>query len=432
MRNRSQGTTGIKGIVMLTTSDESPEFPIYLDALRVRGELSYRLRQQSLLAEFSRAALQTRDLQGILQRATELCARGLDAPFAKAMEFIPEQKRLVVRAGFGWAPNAIENVSFAAEDDSPAGHAYRTGQTVVSNHLQSEARFQIPGLLADHGVKRAINVLIERGGHGERFFGVLEVDSPHPGRFDQADADFLSGFAGLLGIAIERQRSDARLQEALDYQALLTREMSHRVKNSLSSVVAIIRVQSRSTPSEDVRVALEEAGSRIATIAEVHDHLWRGSTIGFVDLAKFMIDFCSRLQGAAGAHVLNCRADPMLPSADHAIPLGLLVNELVTNAVKHAYPEGSGAIDISAREIEGCLNLEVSDQGVGLPEGFDIDQPRTSLGFKVIAGLVRQLHGQLTIASNEPTGARFLFELPILPERRNTPAASAHERNETL
>jgi hypothetical protein len=65
--------------------------------------------------------------------------------------------------------------------------------------LQYETRFQTPRLLADHGVKRAINVPIERGGHGKAFFGVLEVDSPDPGRFDQADADFLAGFAGLLG-----------------------------------------------------------------------------------------------------------------------------------------------------------------------------------------------------------------------------------------
>ena len=117
-----------------------------------------------------------------------------------------------------------------------------------------------------------------------------------PGRFDQADADFLASFAGLLGIAIERPHSDAMLQDALDYQALLTRKMSHRVKNSLTLVVGLLRLQSRSAQLGDVRSALEEAGSRVATIAQVHDHLWQGSRIGFVDLADFMNDFCRRLQ----------------------------------------------------------------------------------------------------------------------------------------
>lgn len=414
---------------MLTPLNESLAFPIFLEAPRVRDELSYRLRQQSLFGEFSRAALQTRDFQTILQRATELCARGLDARFAKVMEFLPDQERLMVRAGFGWTSDAVENLSLATDDGSPSGYAYRTGQTVISNHLDAETRFQMPRLLSDHGVKRAINVLIERGGHGATYFGVLEVDSPDPGHFDQADADFLSGFAGLLGIAIERQQSDARLQDALDHQGLLTREMSHRVKNSLASVVGLLRVQSRNTHSDEVRSALEEAGSRVQTIAEVHDHLWRGSRIGFIDLADFMNEFCSRLHGAAGANVLNCRADPMLLSADHAIPLGLLINELVTNAVKHAYPDGSGLIDISAREIAGCLHVEVSDHGVGLPQGFEIDQPRTSLGCKVITGLVRQLHGHLTVASNKPKGAHFLFELPILPEREPTRDGLRKQRN---
>jgi two-component system, sensor histidine kinase PdtaS len=117
----------------------------------------------------------------------------------------------------------------------------------------------------------------------------------------------------------------------------------------------------------------------------------------------------------ASRHALHCHADPMLLSADHAIPLGLLINELVTNAVKCAYPEGAGAIEVNAREMEGHLHVEVSDQGIGLPDGFDID-PRASLGFKVITGLVRQLQGHLKVVSNNPKGTHFPLDLPILPK----------------
>src|ERR1700694_697033 len=223
---------------------------------RSREELPYRLRQQSLLGEFGRSALQTRDIAQILQRATELCAQGLDAPFAKDLEYMPDEKRLLVRAGVGWTPDTIGNVSLGIDMESPAGYAFHTAQIVISNHLQEETRFRTPKLLADHGIKRAINVLIARGGEGHLPFGVLEVDSPESGQFDVADADFLAGFAGLLGIAIERQHADAELREALDHQAMLTREMSHRVKNSLASVVGLLRVQSRSAQSEEVRNAL--------------------------------------------------------------------------------------------------------------------------------------------------------------------------------
>lgn len=401
---------------MQLSVEAAPELLQFPAVLLDRNELPYRLRQQSLLGEFGRIAMQTREFRQILQRATELCAQGLQARFAKVLEYLPDENRLMVRAGVGWASDTIDTVSLAADIGSPAGYAYQTGETVISNHLEAETRFRTPQLLADHGVRRAIDVMIERGGDGKAFFGVLEVDSADPGQFDQADADFLAGFAGLLGIAIERQQADAKLQEALEHQALLTREMSHRVKNSLTSVVGLLRVQARSAQSQDVKNALENASLRVATIAQVHDHLWRGSQIGFIDLADFMSELCKKLKGTTGRFALHCHADSMLLSADHAIPLGLLINELVANAVKYAYPEGAGAIEVNAREIEGHLRVEVSDQGIGLPNGFDIDQPRASLGFKVITSLVRQLRGHLKFVSNNPKGTHFLLDLPILPK----------------
>lgn len=394
--------------------EASPEPAGTSSALLSRDELPYRLRQQSLLCEFGSIAMQTRDFRKILQRATELCSIGLQAPFVKVLEYQPDENCLKVRAGVGWAPGTIDSASLTADIGSPAGYAYQTGASVISNHLEVDTRFRTPRLLADHGIRRAINVLIRKGGEGQAFFGVLEVDSADPGQFDQDDANFLAGFAGLLGVAIERQQADARFQDALQHQALLTREMNHRVKNSLTSIVGLLRVQARSAESQDVKNALEDASLRVSTIAEVHDHLWRSSHIGYVELADFMAKLCKKLRGHTGKHALHCHADPMLLSADHAIPLGLLINELVTNAVKYAYPEGSGDIEVSAREIDGHLHVEVSDHGAGLPEGFDIDQPRASLGFKVVSGMVRQLRGHLTL-SNDRTGTRFLLDLPILP-----------------
>ena len=378
-----------------------------------RQELPYRLRQQSLLGEFGRTALQTRDIGQILQRATELCAQGLETPFAKVLEYMPDEKRLLVRAGVGWAPGTVGHVSLGIDLESPAGYAFHTAQIVISNHLQEETRFRTPKLLSEHGVRRAINVLIARGGEGHLPFGVLEVDSPDSGQFDLADADFLAGFAGLLGIAIERQQADAELQGALEHQAMLTREMSHRVKNSLASVVGLLRVQSRNAQSEEVQNALKDAASRITTIAQVHDHLWRSTRIGFVDIADFAGELCSKLQETALGHKVSCTFGHLMMSADKAIPLGLLINELVTNAAKHAYPGGSGEIQVSGERRGADLHVEVSDDGTGLPKDFDIDQPRASLGFKVIKSLLAQLEGRIAVASNTPKGATIQLSVPL-------------------
>ena len=377
-----------------------------------REELPYRLRQQSLLGEFGRAALQTRDIGQILQRATELCAQGLEAPFAKVLEYMPDVKRLLVSAGVGWASGTIGQVSLGVDLESPAGYAFQTGQMVISNHLQEETRFRTPKLLSDHGIRRAINVLIARGGEGNLPFGVLEVDSPASGQFDVADADFLAGFAGLLGIAIERQHADADLREALDHQAMLTREMSHRVKNSLASVVGLLRVQSRSSESEEVRDALKDAASRITTIAQVHDHLWRSTKIGFVDIADFAGELCRNLQQTV-SHTVSCTFGHLMISADKAIPLGLLINELVTNSAKHAYPGGSGEIRVSGERRGPDLHVEVSDQGIGLPKDFDIDQPRASLGVKVIKSLIAQLEARIAGAANAPKGVTVKLDVPL-------------------
>ncbi len=377
-----------------------------------RQELPYRLRQQSLLGEFGRTALQTRDIGQILQRATELCAQGLETPFAKVLEYMPEEKRLLVSAGVGWGPETIGQVSLGVDLESPAGYAFHTGQIVISNHLQEETRFRTPKLLSDQGIKRAINVLIARGGEGHLPFGVLEVDSADSGQFDLADADFLAGFAGLLGIAIERQQADAELQKALEHQAMLTREMSHRVKNSLASVVGLLRVQSRSAQSEEVQNALKDAASRITTIAQVHDHLWRSTRIGFVDIADFAGELCRKLQETLACKI-DCDFDHLMIPADKAIPLGLLINELVTNAAKHAYSDKSGEILVGGEGRGAELHVVVADQGVGLPADFDMDQPRASLGFKVIKSLLTQLNGRIAFASNEPKGTTIQLDVPL-------------------
>jgi two-component system, sensor histidine kinase PdtaS len=103
----------------------------------------------------------------------------------------------------------------------------------------------------------------------------------------------------------------------------------------------------------------------------------------------------------------------LMISADKAIPLGLLINEIVTNAAKHGYPDGSGEIQVSGERRGADLHVEVSDQGIGLPTDFDIDQPRASLGFKVIKSLLAQLEGRIAVASNRPKGVTIQLDLPL-------------------
>lgn len=370
--------------------------------------LAIRLRQQAILSDFGLEALRATEILPLLQHATELCADGMQAQFCKALEYQPGQDCLYVCAGIGWGEDVIGKAVIGADLESPAGFALKTGRAVISNHLENETRFRTPELMADHGIRRAINVLIEnRDGH----YGVLEVDDTREGMFEEADIAFMRGFANLLGGAIERLRAEARLKATLEQQDLLTREMSHRVKNSLTIVAGLLQLQARGADNPEVERALVDAQARVVAVAAVHDQLWRHPDVTTIDLADFLEALCARLQDSAHPHRVTCRAPSVSFPADSAVPLGLFVNELVTNAIKYAYPEGTGEIRVEAvAGNDGAYIISVSDDGVGLPDGFDPAERRKSLGMRVVNNLVRQLDGKLSVVPGQ--GARFELRMP--------------------
>lgn len=366
------------------------------------------------------------DVDHLLQRAAELCAQGMGAEFCKALEYQRGADTLLVRAGVGWGPDVIGQARIGADLASPAGFALKTGRPVISNHLADETRFRTPQLMADHGIRRAINVLIE---NRDGAFGVLEVDDTREGMFEEADIAFMQGFANLLGGAIERQRTESLLRAALARQDLLAREMSHRVKNSLAIVASLLALQARAAEDPAVQMALADARSRVEAIASVHDQLWRqgdkdgdkaageGEGVpGELDLAPFLEKLVANLASGVPCQRLACTACPQRISADRAIPIGLLVNELVTNALKYAYPPethpGGGEIRVRAERQPGSLVVEVADDGIGLPAEFEIGRNSKSLGMRVVGSLTRQLGGSLTIPARGK-GACFRLEVPL-------------------
>ncbi|WP_240313576.1 sensor histidine kinase [Sphingomonas carotinifaciens] len=373
------------------------------------GELHYRLRQQSVLADFGIEALRARDLEPMLQRATELCAQGMRSKYCKFLEYRPDRETLLVRTGVGWAPGVVGSTEMRTDLGSPAGFALQTGQGVISNHLENEERFRTPEFMAAHNIRRAINVLVEASG---RRFGVLEVDSPDEGNFEEADLAFMQGFANLIGVAIERQEAERRLAEAVEHQQLLTREASHRVKNSLSLVSAMLNLQMHE--DEDPRVArlLGDAQARITAIAQAHDRLWRGEKVGIVALDDLACGILEQLSEQSPAHDISCDIEHLEISADTAIPIGLMLTELVTNAIKYAYGEDGGPIAVRLAARDARIVMTVTDEGAGLPDGFDVKAAsRKSLGMRMIVSLARQLRGRVTI-ENCARGACATLDMP--------------------
>ncbi|MBC6980736.1 sensor histidine kinase [Caulobacter sp. 17J80-11] len=202
-------------------------------------------------------------------------------------------------------------------------------------------------------------------------------------------------------------------REAMELQRTLLQEVSHRVKNSLALVSSLLGLQAR-TLQDAPRRALEDAAARVHAVARVHDQLWRGAGMREIDLSAFLTDLCAAVAGTAPQHATRVDAEPAVVSADLAVPLGLLVNELLTNAYKYAYPEGEGG-EVQVRGASapgGRYRLEVTDRGRGLPADFNLAGSRESLGMRVVTSLAAQLGGELTAGSAEP-GARFTLEFPL-------------------
>jgi two-component sensor histidine kinase len=372
--------------------------------------LRIRLRQQEILAELGVLALQGTPFPELIEKTVKLTAEGMQAEFCKAMEHLPERNSLLVTSGVGWSPGVVGHATVGADLDSPAGFALRTGKPVISNHLENEERFRTPELLVQHGIRRAMNVILQ--GEGKPW-GVLEVDSRSEGEFTEHDIAFLRGAANLLGMAIERQRMERDLKAALDQQEILLQEGNHRVTNSLQLVASMLSLQSSTASTPELRDQLQEAVSRIQAIARAHERLYRTRQIRSLDLGDYLTDICHDMDDAAAHCDVHVAAAPGIQIAtDRAISISLVVTELITNSAKHAYSSGAAQpIWVTLEGDSDFIVICVRDEGAGLPPGFDHKKSK-GLGMRIVSGMLAQLKADLTIERRKP-GTAFIMRMPV-------------------
>jgi two-component sensor histidine kinase len=373
----------------------------------VRSDMDLRLRQQEILAELGVLALQGTPFPELLTSTAALTARGLEAEFCKILEYRREEGRFLVTAGVGWGPDVVGIATVGADIESPAGYALRTGKPVISNHLENEERFRTPELLARHGIRRAMNVILQGDGSP---YGVLEVDSRSEGEFSVEDISFLQGAANLLGMAIERQRIEHNLRSAVERNQLLLKEVNHRVNNSLALVASMLHLKS-ATVSAEVKVHLDEASSRIAAIARAHQRLYQTEIFDRIDLGPYIEDICQSFSESMPDCAIHVRAENGIEiPLDQAIPIALFVNELVTNSAKYGYPNGGCEVWIEITQSESQASVSVRDQGVGLSPTFETTS-RKGLGMRLVHAFAGQLGGNLEIRRHNP-GVEFVLLFP--------------------
>ena len=219
-------------------------------------------------------------------------------------------------------------------------------------------------------------------------------------------------FTGI-GIDIsERKQAEEEIRRSLHEKEILLKEIHHRVKNNLQIISSLLFLQAEYIIEPLDRIMFDESQKRISAMALVHEELYGSADLSSVGMGDYVPRLVNRVAASADVPVrVEFSVEDMRLPVTQSIPCGLILNEMVMNAVKHAFRNGGeGRLHVSLSLSEGQIRLAVEDNGPGLPPDFDLEDPAT-LGLTLITSLARQLAGTIT-AQNVEDGARFILLFP--------------------
>ena len=292
-------------------------------------------------------------------------------------------------------------------DSSICAHAILQSELFIIPDTTQDDRFcDNPLVTGDPRLRFYAGALLETP---EGFpLGTVCVLDYKPRNLDQTQKDFLRLMAHQVMKLLELRRIAAaehiarlKAEEVVKENETLMREGDHRLMNSLQLVQSLLALQSRSAASEETKTQLALASNRVLAIATVHKQLHLTGSMEEVDIGDFLRRLCESLKHTAPPQIeaIKLTADTCLRRSDVASGLGLLVAELVTNSFKYAYAvDQRGNISVDFKQTQDGWRLVVSDEGRGLPEGFDIGQSK-GFGMQVVKAFVQRLSAKLTISS---------------------------------
>jgi len=214
----------------------------------------------------------------------------------------------------------------------------------------------------------------------------------------------------------DRKRADKMILDSLQEKEVLIKEIHHRVKNNLAVMSSLFYLQSTYTEDEPTIKILRESQDRVRSMALVHESLYQSGNFSAVDFGNYAVNLSEQLIGAytlpVGRIRLTTEVDPLQLNMELAVPCGLILNEIITNALKHAFPNGQpGEIRLRLGRVDdNGYALSVADNGVGLCEAIDPETSKT-LGLRLIRSLTRQIDAQFEVLPANP-GTEMRLMLP--------------------
>jgi len=318
------------------------------------------------------------------------------------------------RRAVEYAPNAVVMVNATGRIEMVNAQAERLFGYQRSELLGQQVETLVPGPLREkHPDLRDGFFRAPRSrpmGAGRDLYGLRKDGSQFPVEIGLNPIETEDGMMVLSAIIdiSDRKREEGRIRDALKEKDLLLGEIHHRVKNNLQVIHSLLGLQSANVEDPAVLGILRESQNRVLSMALIHQTLYQSNDFARVDFASFLDALVPNVVTSYGIDsgrfaVAVDAGDVHLPIST-AIPCGLIVNELVSNTLKHAFPEGrDGRIDIQlASNGNGGAVLSVSDDGIGLPENLDPAKTE-SLGLQLVTLLADQIGGELSIQHRDPT-----------------------------
>ncbi|HLG03874.1 MAG TPA: sensor histidine kinase [Bacteroidia bacterium] len=223
----------------------------------------------------------------------------------------------------------------------------------------------------------------------------------------------------------ERRKNEEKMKAIIREKEILLAEIHHRVKNNLAVISSLLNLQMNTVTNEYTRNVLRESRNRVASMALIHQKLYRNLNVDEIDFRSYATDLFEEIrhsyyESASENIEVDVEGEPVKLSLTAAVPCGLILNELLSNCYKHAFPGNrSGKISIrfgKSKEKPETLWIQLEDDGIGLPPDFDIKQ-LNSLGLTIIQSLSEQLDAKWELVSGRESGTRFYMQFPVHPER---------------
>lgn len=245
--------------------------------------------------------------------------------------------------------------------------------------------------------------------------GLMRFVETMPGAISPEILEFLEGIADIMAIALARMQAETAMKSSLDLKDILLKEVNHRVKNNFQVAASLLYLASDNVKDDEDKSLFQETGDRIRSMAMVHEMLYRVDDFTSIDFGEFIREFLLRISSNAVVSrrkvAVDVAADGSTLNSSQAVTLGLIVNELASNAIKHAFSDGrDGRLSITfGKGADGTVSLIVEDDGTGLPAGIDIMSSET-MGLSIIRSLTTQLKG--TVRYESVPGSRFIITFP--------------------